>query len=408
MDSAKDKMFHDLLKCLCGMSLHRIPATDKGVLGLRHESLLDVIQPMSYTSNFLLIFRSMEPRRVYEIRTYPGIYYLAMRDEANDHHVVVGACRTEPFSEVECHSILTRMGVSKGDMKDIEELFRRMPVVPSGTLHQLGTLLAHHLLGLEPPVPYQYLEEQWATSNRRDILFVDHFDELFRMRLTEQRYELSKAMTEAVKQGNLSLAYQFFQTLEQEGGFITRNSNPLRNAQNMCIVMNTQLRYAMEETGLHPYQLDRFSHNIAVQIEKLSRVEDVRRFSMEIVRQYCELAQEKTYANLKPFSRLVVTYIKAHLSDSLTVKEAAQALTVNANYLSYQFHKDVGLTFTEFVNRERVKQAATLLRNTNLQIQQIAAAVGYNNTSYFAKQFAKHHQLTPRDYRFGGGSHDEK
>ena len=75
---------------------------------------------------------------------------------------------------------------------------------------------------------------------------------------------------------------------------------------------------------------------------------------------------------------------------------------VNANYLSDQFHKEMGMTFIDFVNRERTMQAASLLKHTNLQIQQIAAAVGYNNTSYFAKQFVRFCHMTPRSFRNSG------
>ena len=75
---------------------------------------------------------------------------------------------------------------------------------------------------------------------------------------------------------------------------------------------------------------------------------------------------------------------------------------VNANYLSDQFHKDTGMTFIDFVNRERVEQAASLLKHTNLQVQQIAALVGYNNTSYFAKQFMRFYRMTPRSFRNSG------
>jgi AraC-like DNA-binding protein len=59
----------------------------------------------------------------------------------------------------------------------------------------------------------------------------------------------------------------------------------------------------------------------------------------------------------------------------------------------------MGMTFIDFVNKERTDQAASLLRHTNLQIQQISAAVGFNNTSYFAKQFLRFQGVSPSLYR---------
>jgi two-component system response regulator YesN len=83
----------------------------------------------------------------------------------------------------------------------------------------------------------------------------------------------------------------------------------------------------------------------------------------------------------------------------LTVKEIADVLSVNADYLSHRFRQEMGLTCIAFLNLERVRQAAALLRNTELQIQQIALLVGYNNTSYFARQFKLHYRTTPLAYR---------
>ena len=219
------------------------------------------------------------------------------------------------------------------------------------------------------------------------------------MRQIEMRYEYSAALTEAIKHGNMSLV--FYMIGQYAPGIDTpaRNSNPLRNAQNYCIVLNTQLRYAVEACGIHPYLLDKLSHQIGLEIEQLKDHSNLTEFFTAVVRRYCRLVQEHAYPNLKPLVNLAVTYIKEHLADNLTVKDTAKALTVNANYLSTQFHREMGMTFIDFVNQERANQAAGLLKNTNLQIQQIAALVGYNNTSYFAKQFRRFFGQSPQDYR---------
>ena len=213
------------------------------------------------------------------------------------------------------------------------------------------------------------------------------------------RYEASAALTEAVKAGNLSLALRLIQDMYTGITSMVRNPDPMRNAQNMCIILNTQLRHAMEEQKIHPYRLDMVSGEIGRQIETLSTLEEVGKFYSHIIHRYCELALEKNYSHLDPLCRQAVVYIKNHMTDNLTVKATADALLVNANYLSGKFHQEVGITFTDFVNQQRTEQAASLLTHTNLQIQQIAAAVGYNNASHFAKQFLRFYSMTPRDYR---------
>ena len=224
-------------------------------------------------------------------------------------------------------------------------------------------------------------------------------EKIAHMRQVEMRYEASAALTDAIKRGNLSLAMHMISQYSPDTQTTVRNTNPLRNAQNYCIVLNTQLRHALEESKVHPYRVDQLSNQIGMQIEQLKSLAEVPDFFSQIIRRYCRLVQEHTYPNLKPLVKLAVTYIKEHLTDNLTVKDTAKALTVNADYLSALFHREVGISFIDFVNRERTEQAAGLLRHTNLQIQQIATIVGYNNTSYFAKQFLRFQGITPSHYR---------
>ena len=266
------------------------------------------------------------------------------------------------------------------------------PYVEHNMFYRIGTLLSQYAFEYAlPPI----------VSTDADPIHHSSFagEDIAQMRQIEQRYEYSAALTNAVQQGNLSLALHMIGQYDPSTKTSVRNTSPLRNAQNYCIVLNTQLRHALEETGIHPYQVDRLSNEIGMEIERLKNISQLPGFFSDVIRRYCRLVQEHAYPNLRPLTNLAVTYIKEHLADNLTVKDTAKALTINANYLSTLFHKDMGMTFIDFVNRERTNQAAALLRHTNLQIQQIASTVGYNNTSYFAKQFVRFQGVSPSHYR---------
>ena len=274
-----------------------------------------------------------------------------------------------------------------------------LPTVDREAFYNTVALVVRHLTGSS--LPHRVVCADALPSSRAALMphsFLPEED-IAHIRQVEQRYEYSAALTDAIQQGNLSLALHLVRNYNPSTQTAVRNTNPLRNAQNYCIVLNTQLRHAMENTGIHPYQVDKLSNEVGLEIEQLKSLEQLSDFFAGVIRRYCRLVQEHNYPNLKPLTNLAVTYIKEHLADNLTVKDTAKALTVNANYLSTLFHNDMGMTFIDFVNRERTAQAASLLRHTNLQIQQIAATVGYNNTSYFAKQFVRFLGVSPSQYR---------
>ena len=257
-----------------------------------------------------------------------------------------------------------------------------------------------HLIDRNITASHQVLDFQMDYNSQPQSL--QKQNEVPRMRQIEARYEISGMLTEAIKQGNLSMALNLLRDFQPGQTGEIRNANPLRNFQNYCIVLNTQLRYALESTGIHPYRLDKLSSEIGIGIENIKTIESAKDFVFSTLQKYCRLVQENAYPHLKPLVHLAVTYIKEHLDEDLTAKETAHVLGVNANYLSTQFHENMGLTFIDFVHRERIRQAAALLTHTNLQIQQIASTVGYNNTSYFTKQFLRFQKMNPSRYRKEG------
>lgn len=59
----------------------------------------------------------------------------------------------------------------------------------------------------------------------------------------------------------------------------------------------------------------------------------------------------------------------------------------------------MGSTIYGWREQQRVSRACDLLRHTQLNVTQVARAVGYEDPLYFSRIFSQHYQLSPRDYR---------
>lgn len=81
------------------------------------------------------------------------------------------------------------------------------------------------------------------------------------------------------------------------------------------------------------------------------------------------------------------------------LSEVAKAHGVSLAYVSECVHIHTGKTYKELLQAQRMEQAAQLLRRSSLNIQQIIAQVGYENTSYFYRLFHARYGMSPRDYR---------
>lgn len=96
--------------------------------------------------------------------------------------------------------------------------------------------------------------------------------------------------------------------------------------------------------------------------------------------------------------RVVLNCINADCKNAnLTkiAKDCYQSVTV----LSKLIKQKTGYNFQELLQRKRFGQAVQLLLDTNLSIEEISVAVGYENQSYFYRQFRQRYGMTPRKYR---------
>jgi len=93
-------------------------------------------------------------------------------------------------------------------------------------------------------------------------------------------------------------------------------------------------------------------------------------------------------------------YIAGHYAENVSLGELAAELKVSANYLGGIIRKKCGRTFRELLNEKRVSEAQTYLRYHRwLNITEIAAMCGFEDSNYFSTVYRRVTGLRPRDER---------
>lgn len=93
----------------------------------------------------------------------------------------------------------------------------------------------------------------------------------------------------------------------------------------------------------------------------------------------------------------VLARIEADVHSSLS--ELAEEHAMELPALSRLIRRHTGCTFTELLHTARFNRAVILLKETDLSVVEIAVAVGYENTAFFYRRFAKLYGCTPAEYR---------
>jgi two-component system response regulator YesN len=95
----------------------------------------------------------------------------------------------------------------------------------------------------------------------------------------------------------------------------------------------------------------------------------------------------------------IMKYINTYYTNDISLKDVADVVNLNPNYISQMFKKATGTTFTKYLTDLRIKNAQNLLLQTTDSINEISLKTGFNDYFYFLKIFKKYTGKTPSEYR---------
>jgi AraC family transcriptional regulator len=94
-----------------------------------------------------------------------------------------------------------------------------------------------------------------------------------------------------------------------------------------------------------------------------------------------------------------IDYIHTHLDRELSLEQMAAVIHISPTYFASLFKHTTGISPHQYVIRQRVKRAKSLLLKTDLAIADIALQVGFSSQSHLTQQFKRFTGMTPRQIR---------
>lgn len=95
----------------------------------------------------------------------------------------------------------------------------------------------------------------------------------------------------------------------------------------------------------------------------------------------------------------VQQHIHDHLADPLTVEDLARVARTSPRHLSRLMKQMLGRSPMGYVIDQRIALATTLLRESDLIVKEVAAAVGYDDPFHFTRLFLARTGFSPSEYR---------
>lgn len=202
-----------------------------------------------------------------------------------------------------------------------------------------------------------------------------------------------------IKQGDLKkLIFELKQIGIQNIKVGQMSDDSLRQRQYMAVSFITlATRYAIQG-GLDEHKAYEFSDSF---IRKIDEATSKRKINACIVDGAVELtntvSREQKNLIYSPHIRRCIAYINKNLDKRLTVESVAKSCSLSPDYLSHLFKSEMGINLGNYIVKQKLELAKTLLWE-NYDNDQICYALGFSSQSHFISLFKKEYSMTPREY----------
>lgn len=94
-----------------------------------------------------------------------------------------------------------------------------------------------------------------------------------------------------------------------------------------------------------------------------------------------------------------IDYIRENYATDLNMAVVSNYISMNYSLFSFTFKQYTGTNFVNYLKNIRVGEAKKLLTETDMKVNEISQAVGYDHEKHFMKTFKSITGLTPSQYR---------
>ena len=329
------------------------------------------------------------------------VYFMLPSSPEESRILFIGPYLSAPLSPRELWELGEIIGISPKSQRYLEEYYLSIPIISEGD--RLFVLIDTFCEHIWQDKPFSIIDSnkqyKHPASPINEMTRSEGFDDiLVNMKAMEKRYEFENEMIQAVSLGQMHKE-SIFNTNFSDNIFEKRVSDPVRNAKNYGIIMNTLLRKAAEQGGVHPIYLDKMSSEFASKIEQLSSISESPTLMKDMFRAYCRLVRKHSMKNYSPVVQKTILIIDTDLSADLSLHSLAEHQGISLGYLSTVFKKETGKTVSEYIREKRINHAIYLLSTTHLQVQTVALHCGIMDVQYFSKIFKKQTGKTPKEFR---------
>ena len=212
-------------------------------------------------------------------------------------------------------------------------------------------------------------------------------------------YEHEMAFFQAVKSGDWENVRKLFKPLAS-GEMGKLSEDKVRNLKyHLIITVALITRYCIEG-GMEMEVAYNLSDIYIRSIDECDTEVEINLLHRALVEEYTKRMKgiHKKSSCSKPVI-ICMDYVYDNLHTKITLDKLAQTVNLSPAYLSRLFHKEVGMTISEYIMMKRIQAAENMLKYSEYSSLEISNYLCFSSESHFIHLFKKHTGETPKSYR---------
>lgn len=159
-------------------------------------------------------------------------------------------------------------------------------------------------------------------------------------------------------------------------------------------IMDTTL-HVLKEDGINIKEEQRHKY---LDLINFTTISELQEWAFSFTDNLMELTYKNKNDSYGSVIKNTIEYIENHFSEDLSIQQIAEVVHLSPNYFSHVFKKAREESFTDYLNKFRVKKAKELLSKHIYKVYEIADMVGYSDYKYFSSVFKKITGVSPKEF----------
>lgn len=212
-------------------------------------------------------------------------------------------------------------------------------------------------------------------------------------------YEKEMEFYSSVRAGDSESVRKLYTPLCSEG-FGTLSKNTIRNLRYHLIITIAMVTRFCIEGGMESETAYTISDIYINKVDECESIDELTTLHKEVLFEFTDrmkaVSTEKIYS--KPVL-MSLDYIYDHLHEKIKLSDVSEHLSLSPQYLSKLFHKEVGVTVSQYITAKRIEVAKNMLRFSDYSPLDIGNYLHFSSHSHFIGTFKKYTGLTPKEYQ---------